>query len=83
MGDPHVAARPPSSEQVVLVIVPLVVHENDAFVEVVEFGGVLVSVTVGAAEPPVVIVHEALALAFPPGPEMVTENLCPPAASPV
>ena len=43
---------PLSSEQVVLVGLPLVVQAKLALVEVVELGGPLVSVTVGATVPP-------------------------------
>jgi hypothetical protein len=44
----HAVAAAPSSEQVVLVTVPPVVHENEALVEVVDEDGAPFNVTVGA-----------------------------------
>jgi hypothetical protein len=48
VGEVQSAGCPLSSEQVVVETVPVVVQLNDALVEVVELGGVLVRVTVGA-----------------------------------
>ena len=48
MGDEQAIAAAPSSEQVVLLTVPVVVHVNDALVEVVDEAGPLVRPTPGA-----------------------------------
>jgi hypothetical protein len=50
-GDVHGMGAALSSEQVVLVAVPLVVHVKDALVDVVEAAGPPVSETVGADPP--------------------------------
>jgi hypothetical protein len=49
VGETHAAGAALSSEQVVLLTVPVVVHANVALVAVVVAVGVCVSVTVGAA----------------------------------
>jgi hypothetical protein len=51
-GEAQAVAAAPSSEQVVLDTVPPVDHPNEAEVDVVELGGPLVSITVGAVGPP-------------------------------
>jgi hypothetical protein len=48
LGDVHEMGAAPSSEHVVLETVPVVVHENEAFVDVVDEAGPPVNVTVGA-----------------------------------
>ena len=48
LGDVHATAVPPSSEHVVLETVPLVVHVNEALVDVVDEAGPPVNETVGA-----------------------------------
>jgi len=79
VGDLHETGLPPSSEQVVLVTVPVVAQAN------VEYNacatGSDVNRTVGA--PPVtadVIVHEYVALDDPAALEAVTTNRCEPTA---
>ena len=48
MGGEQAVGAAPSSEQVVLVTVPVVVHVNDALVEAVDEAGPPVSPTLGA-----------------------------------
>jgi hypothetical protein len=55
----HAVGTAPSSEQVVLVTVPPVVHVNDALVDVVDESGPPVSVTVGADPPGVPPIPES------------------------
>ncbi len=48
LGDMHATAVPPSSEHVLFETVPLVVHEKEALVDVVDEAGPPVNETVGA-----------------------------------
>ena len=78
--DAHENAAPPSSEQLVLVTVPVVVHATRA---TALYGqGALVMVIVGAVEIAVLATVQArVAVALPPELLTVTRNVCVPAAS--
>jgi hypothetical protein len=75
----HAADGPPSSEQVVLVTVPVVVQAN---VEYHAPDGTVVKLTVGGPAATDVTVHEYGALDEPAAFETVTTNRCEPTASP-
>ena len=81
-GLEHAVARAPSSEQVVLVGAPVVVHANEAVVAIVDEAGVEVRVTVGFAAVAVTVQpYEA-----EPAPALLaalTVNVCGPTPRPL
>ena len=77
-GELHGANGPPSSEHVVAVTVPVVVHEIAAVATVTVPAGALVIVSPGGAG---TTVHAAVAVVVPPPFVATTATVCGPSAS--